>query len=592
MLRRIAVCVFLFGLAIFMPSGPCFSEATSQLEDCKLNIISLIESGKMAEAGAAVDIFLADFPDSELKGLVVHEISTAYKDNKQYYEAIELSEYVVNNWPEAPHAVWSQMNIAWSYVIMGDVAMAREQTEKLVANYGDSEYLPWALHIIAEIHRWQNNYGEARELYQMIIDKHGDSSWADRARIGLARVEVLSLIRSGRLASAQRALDKLVADFSADSELPKTLGEIAEAYKWAERYDEAERIYQQLARQAAETGSESRVKLDLGAEKSRVMALIEGGEDVEARESMEVLAADFGDNPDLPEALYWFAKRYEWSNKYDQAEGIYRRVIQQYPDSPYARLSKLDMAKGRILLFLGVAEHRETLRRADKLIRDFPDDRYLIDAASRLPEQTGAGPGDGTEVSAGAVVAWEQAIEGFGGSVFAAWSYHVAADIRQRSGDCEGALAIYERIVREWPDYEFACQAQFSMVRCYEVFRDSGSLAASEAAQKIEQAYETVTKDYPDCVISGRAFLELGWMSFKRGQWAKSAEFFESALEKHPAGERPLHILYPLGRAYEETGRLDKAAQVYGEFVNALSADDPRIETVRTRIENLPVEKQ
>jgi cytochrome c-type biogenesis protein CcmH/NrfG len=42
-----------------------------------------------------------------------------------------------------------------------------------------------------------------------------------------------------------------------------------------------------------------------------------------------------------------------------------------------------------------------------------------------------------------------------------------------------------------------------------------------------------------------------------------------------------------LGRAYEEIGLLDKAKQVYEEFIKTVPVGDPRVETVEARIEKL-----
>jgi cytochrome c-type biogenesis protein CcmH/NrfG len=60
-------------------------------------------------------------------------------------------------------------------------------------------------------------------------------------------------------------------------------------------------------------------------------------------------------------------------------------------------------------------------------------------------------------------------------------------------------------------------------------------------------------------------------------------------LKKDPENRLPPHILYPLGRAYEEIGQPDKAAQVYHEFIKSVDPSDPRIETVKARLEKLGI---
>jgi hypothetical protein len=44
-----------------------------------------------------------------------------------------------------------------------------------------------------------------------------------------------------------------------------------------------------------------------------------------------------------------------------------------------------------------------------------------------------------------------------------------------------------------------------------------------------------------------------------------------------------------VGRAYEEIGQPDKAEQVYHEFIKSVDPSDPRIETVKARLEKLGI---
>ncbi len=93
----------------------------------------------------------------------------------------------------------------------------------------------------------------------------------------------------------------------------------------------------------------------------------------------------------------------------------------------------------------------------------------------------------------------------------------------------------------------------------YEKLRKSGSLPESEANPKIEQAYQAVIENYPDCKSAPYAALKLGRMDFERGQWVEAAVYFELFLEKFPQNEKPARILYQLGQTYEKMGQFDKA---------------------------------
>ena len=103
------------------------------------------------------------------------------------------------------------------------------------------------------------------------------------------------------------------------------------------------------------------------------------------------------------------------------------------------------------------------------------------------------------------------------------------------------------------------------------------------------RAYRAVVEKYPDSGAVRDASKKLGWLKFKKGQWVEAIQYWQLSLQRSPENDKPVHILYPLGRAYEEIGALDKAAQVYDEFIRTVHPDDPRIETVKARLEKLGV---
>jgi TolA-binding protein len=78
----------------------------------------------------------------------------------------------------------------------------------------------------------------------------------------------------------------------------------------------------------------------------------------------------------------------------------------------------------------------------------------------------------------------------------------------------------------------------------------------------------------------------LGWLNFGKRQWERAAQYFESYLSRYPDSEGAEHVLYVLGRAYEQMGRLDEAAEAYSKFIAAADPNDSRIETVRAWLED------
>jgi tetratricopeptide (TPR) repeat protein len=103
--------------------------------------------------------------------------------------------------------------------------------------------LPGTLYWIAEEYKWSERFEDAKGIYQKIIRSYPDSSFADKSRLGIARAEVTSLVFSQNYDRAREAIDKMIADFNDHPDLPGTLYWIADAYRWSDRYEEADNIY-------------------------------------------------------------------------------------------------------------------------------------------------------------------------------------------------------------------------------------------------------------------------------------------------------------------------------------------------------------
>ena len=172
-------------------------------------------------------------------------------------------------------------------------------------------------------------------------------------------------------------------------------------------------------------------------------------------------------------------------------------------------------------------------------------------------------------------------------SAISTQDYFFSAVCYRRLGEYEKAIEYFQEVIDNFPRHEVAATAQFQIAQEYGRLRDSGLIPESEAILKIEQVYKAVIEKYPDTTAVRDASKKLGWLNFKRGQWVEAVDYFELSFEKSEENRKPVHILYPLGRAYEELGQLDKAAEVYNEFLSSVPSIDSGIEKVKARLEKL-----
>ena len=125
----------------------------------------------------------------------------------------------------------------------------------------------------------------------------------------------------------------------------------------------------------------------------------------------------------------------------------------------------------------------------------------------------------------------------------------------RRVGEYEKAITHYQKVVDNWPDYQYAWSAQYLIGTCYEKLKYYNSLPESESDPKIEQAYKAVVEKYPDSPMVPTSSIKLGYMNLKRGQRVEAAMYFELFLA---------------------TARLN----------------DPRIESIEARLEELKGEEK
>ena len=150
------------------------------------------------------------------------------------------------------------------------------------------------------------------------------------------------------------------------------------------------------------------------------------------------------------------------------------------------------------------------------------------------------------------------------------------------------AVSVWERVIQEFPDCDIIPRAYLSVANYYEKLIELGAVTKPEATPKIEYACQVITENFPGSKYVKPAALKLGQINFEKGQWLKATQYWELSLGKYTEKKyRPHHILYPLGRAFEELGRLEEAGQVYNEFIQTTYPGDPRVERVRARLENL-----
>jgi tetratricopeptide (TPR) repeat protein len=213
----------------------------------------------------------------------------------------------------------------------------------------------------------------------------GDSG---TGQLGQAKSRIQSLVKAGRYADADAAIEKLKVDFVGNPDLPEAINWLANEFRWVGEYNRASRIYEDVAEQyaAAAAGENAR----LGLANVDVLVLIAAGKYGEATAAIDKMCEEFSANPGLAETLYWVTSKYEWkmgevedrATRYDVPMALYRRLAEQFLDSPFAERARWDykrlMHRTRIFVLMGQSDQNAVDSALAAMETDFAGRRDLV----------------------------------------------------------------------------------------------------------------------------------------------------------------------------------------------------------------------
>jgi predicted negative regulator of RcsB-dependent stress response len=117
-----------------------------------------------------------------------------------------------------------------SLVNLGKLDDANAAVDKLIADYANNAHLASNLVGTAGQYAWDRNYDGAQRLYHAVIDNHPDNPFVTKARVGLARLNVLTLIEEKKYSLAEQQVESMAVDFNSEPDLPVALFHIGKEF--------------------------------------------------------------------------------------------------------------------------------------------------------------------------------------------------------------------------------------------------------------------------------------------------------------------------------------------------------------------------
>jgi len=168
----------------------------------------------------------------------IWQIGQTYSSVEEYERAEQVHRYNVANYPHDTYAMWSQVEIVYSYIDRGGDAAAAY--DRLLAVFAAQPTLPKEIYQIAKRYQDSGKQNKAIELYQYNVERFPSDMYAMCSQVDI----IYSNIDRKDNTAADAAFDKLLALFAEQPALPKEIHQIAMKYSGSGQAEKAYSLHQ------------------------------------------------------------------------------------------------------------------------------------------------------------------------------------------------------------------------------------------------------------------------------------------------------------------------------------------------------------
>lgn len=437
--------------------------------------------------------------------------------SRQYAMATPFFDRVLNSDATTLDRQWARYYLGFAQLELrnpAEVLVVTETLVPLVTADPKSPLVPVLLLRGAAQLALGNNEAVAntqREFYAAVIDSA--SRYLAAAPQGKDVDQALALralagAHSGLKDRAKSDVEELQKSFSKSPETDKTIYEVAEVAYSNQDWVWSEELFRILA--TRDPGSKYK---QLGAS-GRAWSLFQNKQFDEAAQQFALVAKDFPDHKDTPEAAFMHGKATQNGSKPFDAISIFEGVFQKYSTSRFAYLAGLEAAR----LYRDAQKYLESDKAYALLLERFPKPDHYDKVLN------------------------EWASSNYEGQNFA------------RSDE------IYAKLIKETPDSELADNARLSLA-------ESELLAGKVDVAR--DAFVALEKDVKsDLLVQEAALFQLLGIATVKSDWMGMATIAESLSSRFPMGKHFWFSEMKRGEAALNLGEIDRATQLLQKVID------------------------
>jgi TolA-binding protein len=504
--------------------------------------------------------FLDAFPQSELKSQVLFVKAQIHSRRLEHRQAAELFRSVGQDVPYHAHTEEALLRWAESLWVAGDARGARRALEEFEARYPESPLRSRAMVLLAQDLVEKAKHQQAQALLLRLEKIVSENAPNDELQLALGDL----YLATGSHPKALSSYQALVRDFPGSRLVGAALERTAHAYFGNQNFAEAQAYYE---RALDETLREDRRPY---LESKRIICLYRLGHFQEALAARKEFEKGHADQTDLlAELLVEEGGAYEGQGEERAARNSFETVLKRYEDSQYAleaeyRLGLMDLKGG---------DFSGALARFQTLVENHPQSPWQEKTLFKMGSALYA-----LERYDEAAQSYERVARQARETGLIVDALFNAGICRGKMNDWEGALAAYERLVQDFPNYQ---ENQKWSLRLGFVYLQAGRPArALKTFEQIDTG--------KDAELGAEVQFWLGECFFHMEEYEKAAQEYLRVSYLYPLQDQwAVTGEYNAAVSYEKLGREEEARSIYRKLVTDRGPADQWGAAAQERLDEL-----
>jgi TolA-binding protein len=388
------------------------------------------------------------------------------------------------------------------------------------------------------------------------------------------------LLGGGRLDEAAPLIKSYVTDNPDEVTAAELQLKLGDALLATNRNDEAVVVYRQYLEVFADAGDYARARQGSG------WALLGAGRYAEAATAFEKAYDLFKESQQKMDSLFKVADSRFLDEQYKTAISVYKRFLKEFPESELR--SKAMFQIGACLEALGKSEESE--RAFEAVVSQHGGSAEAADSLLRIGAIR-----ESRDDWTGAEALFERMMKLYPDGAMFARAIYGRGMARYRQW-LPNALNDFERIVREFPDSEDVDNAFFMRaMSLYRLGRDESALAVCEEFMKryadsdlapqvlfwigrfaynigdykrAEEEFSSFVNEFPKHKLADSAVYRAGMTALKRKEYVHAIELFGQLVKRYPESEHLAEARFYQADAMCELGKFSAAILVFDEVIN------------------------